>query len=99
MTPSWVDAVDVWRVDRTPDGVTVQAALALVYCPVAMSLGAWGLLAPAPPAIRDAVVGCLLRSARQAAGAVPLGGIHVGDREVQDAWNAVMAKGGGDGGP
>lgn len=94
-----MDAVDVWRVDRTPEAVIVQAALALVYCPVTISPTAWGLMERAPRATRDAVVAHLLRAARDAAGAVPLGGIHVTDRAVQDAWDAIRSKREGPAGP
>jgi hypothetical protein len=84
MTPPWWDAVDVWRVERTPRGVVVHAALALVYCPLTLSAAGWKqLTAAAPtPAERTAVVGRLLRGARDRAGVVPLGGIAVADDQV-----------------
>lgn len=84
MTPPWWDAVDMWRVERTPRGVVVHAALALVYCPLTLSAGGWEQLAAAAPtpAEREVVVGRLLRDARDKAGVVPLGGVTVADEQL-----------------
>lgn len=87
MTPPWWDTVDVWRVERTADGVVVHATLALVYCPLTLSAASWAqLTAAAPtPAEWTATVGRLLRDARDQAGVVPLGGLAVADDQVTAA--------------
>ena len=87
MTPLWWDAVNMWRVERTPRGVVVHAALALVYCPLALSAGGWEQLAAAAPTLadREVVVGRLLRDARDETGVVLLGGIAVADEQLAAA--------------
>ncbi len=95
MTPAWWNAVDVWRVERTAQGVVVHAALALVYCPVTLSSAGWQQLAGQSPRMRRAVLGRLLRQARDQAGVVPLGGIAAADDQVAAALDAERADPGG----
>lgn len=87
MTSGWWDAVEVWRVERTPTGVVMHAALALVYCPLTLSAAGWEQLAAAAPtsAERVLVVGRLLRAARDQAGVVPLGGVVAADEQMAAA--------------
>jgi hypothetical protein len=77
---SWRDDAAVWRIEVGPDQVVVHAALALVYCPVAMSHDSYRLLREADQV--EAVVGRLLRSERDRQGVVPLGGFFADEREV-----------------